>query len=53
MKTSKQKLQHLLAQEKKLIRVNQLGVDFADKLNPYVREKYRDLWQAAQVDDDY
>ena len=36
-----------------LIRVNQLPLEFAGRLNPYVADKFRELWQAAQVDDDY
>ena len=36
-----------------LIRVNQLRIEDRDKLNHYVREKYRELWLAAQVDEDY
>ena len=36
-----------------LIRANKLALDYADTLNAHVREKYRELWQAAQVDDDY
>ncbi|MFN9714504.1 MAG: hypothetical protein ACK57G_11980 [Planctomycetota bacterium] len=35
------------------IRVNQLPLEFAGRLNPYVADKFRELWQAAQVDDDY
>lgn len=36
-----------------LIRVNNLPPNYGDKLNPYVREKFQELWQAAQVEDDY
>lgn len=36
-----------------LIRVNQLPENHADQLNPWVAEKYRELWKAAQVDEDY
>ena len=36
-----------------LIRANQLTLEYADTLNEYVREKYHELWQSAQVDDDY
>ncbi len=36
-----------------LIRVNRLPLEFAQKLNPFVVGKYQDLWQAAQVNDDY
>ncbi len=35
-----------------LIRVNQLPADYADTLNPYVANKFRELWQAAQVNED-
>jgi hypothetical protein len=34
-----------------LIRVNRVEESFAESLHPYVREKFRDLWQAAQADD--
>lgn len=36
-----------------LIRVNDLPEAYAEKLNPYVADKYRKLWQAAQVDEEY
>ena len=36
-----------------LIRINQLPVEHADKLNPYVADRFRELWQSAQIDDDY
>ena len=36
-----------------LIRINELPLDYAETLNPYVAEKYRELWQAAQTKDDY
>ncbi len=36
-----------------LIRANDLALEFADTLNAYVREKYRELWQAAQIDEEY
>ena len=36
-----------------LIRVNRLPLEFAQKLNPFVVGKYQELWQAAQVNDDY
>lgn len=42
-----------LADVIQLIRVNQLPLDFAQQLNPYVHEKFRELWQAAQVEEDY
>ena len=34
-----------------LIRVLQLPADLAGELDPFVREKYRELWLAAQVPD--
>jgi len=42
-----------LADVLRLIEVKQLPRDFADQLDPYVRAKYDELWQAAQhaVDD--
>jgi len=36
-----------------LIRVNRLPLEFAQNLNPFVVGKYQELWQAAQVNDDY
>ena len=36
-----------------LIRANKLPADYVDHLNQYVQPKFRELWQAAQVDDDY
>ena len=36
-----------------LIRVNQLPIEFAEELNAYVRDRYRQLWRAAQVNEDY
>lgn len=35
-----------------LIRINRLPLDFVDTLNPYVAEKFREMWQAAQIDED-
>jgi hypothetical protein len=40
-----------LADVIELIRINGLGEDLADSLHPYVREKFQELWQAAQVSD--
>ncbi len=31
-----------------LIRVNALSADYRDRLHPYVRDRFTDLWQAAQ-----
>ncbi len=42
-----------LADVIELIRVNRLPLEHGDLLNPYVVEKYRDLWRAAQMVDDY
>jgi hypothetical protein len=36
-----------------LIRVNQLPRSYAEKLNPYVYAAFNELWQAAQVVEDY
>jgi len=36
-----------------LIRANNHSLPYADELNPYVRKKYRELWQAAQVNEEY
>jgi len=40
-----------LADVLELIRLNSLGEDFAASLHPYVRDKFRELWQAAQTSD--
>ncbi|HEY3320364.1 MAG TPA: nucleotidyltransferase family protein [Planctomycetota bacterium] len=39
-----------LADVQELIRALSLGDDFAQKLNPYVRAKYLELWRAVQED---
>jgi len=36
-----------------LIKVNQLPVDYVQHLNPYVHEKFRELWKSAQVVEEY
>jgi hypothetical protein len=36
-----------------LVRRNKLPRDYASKLDPYVRAKFDELWQGAQVEDDY
>ncbi|MEP7008824.1 MAG: hypothetical protein ABJC13_00725 [Acidobacteriota bacterium] len=41
-----------LADVIELIRQNAVDENFALSLNPYVREKFQDLWQAAQFGDD-
>jgi hypothetical protein len=42
-----------LADAMQLIRINKLPKDYAETLNPYVADKFRELWQAAQVDEEY
>jgi hypothetical protein len=42
-----------LADVIQLVRVNKLPADYAHQLNPYVREKFDELWQAAQVQEEY
>lgn len=42
-----------LADVIQLIRVNALGPDYAGQLNPFVQEKFIELWQAAQIVEDY
>ena len=42
-----------LADITKLIRANALPIEHANQLNPFVADKFRELWHAAQVDDDY
>ena len=36
-----------------LIRANQLGLGYRETLNPYVASKFEEMWQAAQVSEDY
>jgi len=36
-----------------LLRINKLPESYAEQLDPYVAEKFRELWQAAQVDEEY
>jgi hypothetical protein len=40
-----------LADVLEVIRTLKLVSEFADELDPYVRDKYRELWQAAQIQD--
>jgi hypothetical protein len=40
-----------LADVLELIRVQQLPMELADELDPYVREKYLEIWRAAQTAD--
>lgn len=42
-----------LADVIQLIRINGLPQNYSDQLNPFVREKYDELWQAAQITEDY
>jgi hypothetical protein len=42
-----------LADVIQLIRVNALRQDYAGQLNPFVQEKFKELWQAAQISEDY
>lgn len=41
-----------LADVIELIRENALGESFSESLHPYVGEKFRELWQAAQASDE-
>lgn len=36
-----------------LVRVNELPLEFTESLNPYVADRFRELWNAAQIDDDF
>ncbi len=36
-----------------LIRANRLPLEYAVELNPYVAEKFREMWHAAQVEEEY
>lgn len=36
-----------------LIKVNHLALDYVDQLNPYVHEKFCELWKSAQVVEEY
>lgn len=42
-----------LADAIQLIRVNALGQDYAGQLDPFVQEKFIELWNAAQISEDY
>ena len=50
--TASHRLQDL-ADVIQLIRINDLKKDYSDQLNPFVRDKFIELWQAAQVSEDY
>ncbi len=39
-----------LADVQELIRVHSLGEEFAGQLNPFVREKYLELWRGVRGD---
>jgi len=39
-----------LADVQQLIKVLKISADFADKLNPYVRDKFGELWNGVQAD---
>lgn len=36
-----------------LIRANRLPREYGERLDPYVRSKFAELWQAAQIEEDY
>jgi len=36
-----------------LIRIRCLPLEYAQSLNPYVHSKFQELWQAAQISEDY
>jgi len=40
-----------LADVLELIRAARLPAELADRLDPYVRDKYAELWRAAQTED--
>ena len=40
-----------LADVLEIVRILKLPAGFAEELAPYVREKYREMWQAAQAED--
>jgi len=42
-----------LADVIQLIRINALDQAYASQLNPFVQEKFIELWQAAQISEDY
>ena len=37
----------------RLIKVNKLPREYAEQLHPYVRPKFLELWEHAQIDEDY
>ena len=42
-----------LADAIQLIRINALPQDYSGQLNPFIREKFIELWQVAQISEDY
>ena len=50
--TAKHRLQEL-ADAIQLIRANKLLKGYADHLAPYVRNKFLEIWDAAQIEEDY
>lgn len=42
-----------LADAIQLIRINALPRDYSGQLNPFVQDKFIELWQAAQISEDY
>lgn len=42
-----------LADAIQLIRINAIPQEYANQLDPFVREKFIELWQSAQVSEDY
>ncbi len=41
-----------LADVMNLIRINKLSPDYTQSLDPYVADKFRELWNMAQIDDE-
>ena len=37
----------------RLIAANELDEAYAEELDPYVRDKYLELWKLAQIEEDY
>ncbi len=50
--TAPQRMQDL-ADVMNLIRINHLPPELATQLNPYVQEKFIELWNVAQIREDY
>ncbi len=50
--TAKHRLQDM-ADVIQLIRINKLPLSYAEKLNPYVAAAFHELWDSAQVVEDY